>query len=131
MRDQAKGSILHRVRDRLAGLWRRDLQPWWRDYQWVLLALAWLVALYLGYVGFSRYTSARGEPASWLDLLYITLQLASLESGAVSPPIPLQLQIARWLLPALTLYTAARAIAGLFHEQLQLALSWPKSVIRA
>nr|NIN95714.1 hypothetical protein [Anaerolineae bacterium]NIQ79150.1 hypothetical protein [Anaerolineae bacterium] len=31
---------------------------------------------------------------------------------------------ARWLLPALTLYTAARAIAGLFQEQIQLVRLW-------
>jgi hypothetical protein len=124
MKDGTKGSIWHGGRVRLEGLWQRALKPWWRDYQWILLALAWVVAIYLGYVGFARYTSTRGRPASWLDLLYFTLQLASLESGAVSPPIPLALQIARWLLPALTLYTAARALAGLFHEQLQLVRLW-------
>jgi hypothetical protein len=111
-------------RDRLARLWERGLVPRWREYQWVFLGLAWLVALYLGYVGFAQYSSAKGEPVFWLDLLYRTMQLISLESGAVSPPIPIQLQIARWLLPALTLYTAARALAGLFTEQVQLARLW-------
>ncbi|MFO7696079.1 MAG: NAD-binding protein [Anaerolineae bacterium] len=124
MKDRPGSSSLTRRGSSLTALWRRHLAPWWHDVQWVLLAVAWAVGLVLGYVGFARYYGARGEPVSGLDLLYVTLQLTSLESGAVSPPLPAQLQVARWLLPALTLYTVLRAIAGLLQEQLRLARLW-------
>lgn len=124
MRDRWRRQNPSRLSALLPELWRRDLQPWVRDAQWILLALAWVLGLALGLDGFTRYYAARGEPASWPDLLYVTLQLTSLESGAVSPPLPVQLEVARWLLPALTLYTALRALAGLLKEQLRLARLW-------
>jgi hypothetical protein len=100
-------SWLHRV-------WRV-----WRDGPWYVVGAVWLLALYLGYVGFAKYFAALGEVRSALDLFYLTLQLFPLQSGAVAPPLNWELQVARLLGPAIAAYTAVRALATLFYEQLQ------------
>jgi hypothetical protein len=50
------------------------------------------------------------------------LQLATLESGAVSGPIGWELEVARLLMPAVAAYTAVLTIATLFRQQLQLLM---------
>lgn len=116
--------IRRKRRNRLRVLWRRRVQRWWQDYQWSLVGGVWLVALYLGYIGFAKHATAMRESSSPLDLLYLTLQLISMSSGAVSGPISWELEVARLLIPALTVYTAARAFAALFRQQVQLARLW-------
>jgi predicted Fe-Mo cluster-binding NifX family protein len=104
--------------------WRQNLRNWWQDMKWpVLIALAFF-ALALGYVGFARYAASQGESASPLDLLYQTLQLISMNSGLVPGPINWQLQVARFLIPALTVYTALTALALIFSEQMQVFKLW-------
>ena len=104
--------------------WRHNLRNWWQDMKWpVLIALA-LFSLALGYIGFARYAAARGESPSPLDLLYQTLQLVSMNSGLVPGPINWQLQVARFLIPALTVYTALSALALIFSEQMQAFKLW-------
>ncbi len=80
----------------------------------------WVVALTLGYVGFKNHFSAIGEPSSPWDNFYLTLQLFTLQSGWVAGLIGWEFQVARFLAPALTVYTAAQALAIIFHERLQL-----------
>lgn len=80
----------------------------------------WLAVLCLGYVGFAKHFEALGQWRSFLDLLYLTLQLFPLQSGAVPPPISWELEIARLLAPAVAAYTAVQALAVVFYEQVQL-----------
>ena len=104
--------------------WHQNLRHWWQDMKWpVLIALA-VFALALGYVGFARYAASRGETPSPLDLLYQTMQLISMNSGLVPGPINWQLQVARFLIPALTVYTALTALALIFSEQMQVFKLW-------
>ncbi|RPI81226.1 MAG: hypothetical protein EHM41_21060, partial [Chloroflexi bacterium] len=107
-----------------APFWKLKFDIWWRDYQWVILGAVWLLALYAGFTGFTSYALSSGEAFSGLDILYRTIQLVTLESGALTPPISPALQLARWLLPALTLYTAVKAIYSIFHEQIQRTRLW-------
>lgn len=95
------------------------LRQFWREYRWPLLLGLEAILFVLGYVGFARYASALGESRSSLDLLYLTLQLVTLESGAVSGPVSWQLEVARLLLPAVTAYTALAAFAVVFRRQIQ------------
>ena len=37
------------------------LRQFWSEYRWILLGLAWLVGLALGYLGFSIYAIENGE----------------------------------------------------------------------
>jgi hypothetical protein len=73
-------------------------------------------------LGFSEYAEATNQPLSASDILYLTLQLATLESGAVSGPIGWKLEVARLLMPAVAAYTAVLTITTLFRQQLQLLM---------
>jgi hypothetical protein len=100
------------------------LRQIWRDYQWPLLLVLLAVSLLLGYVGFAKCAAATGVALSPPDILYLTLQLATLESGAVSGPVGWELEVARWLVPTVTAYTAILAAAVLFRKQLQMVKLW-------
>lgn len=92
----------------------------WNDYQWFLIGGVWLIALYLGYIGFARQATMHNESSTPLDWFYLTLQLIPLNSGAVPAPISWELQVARLLLPALTALAAVKALATIFGEQVQM-----------
>ena len=74
----------------------------------------------LGMVGFQRYFASLGRPFSLWDLVYLSLQLFTLESGSVTGDLPWQLQVARLLAPGVLVYTAAKALLEIFRDQLQL-----------
>lgn len=59
-----------------------------------------------------------------MDLIYRNLQLVIFESVAVTSPVPWELEIARFALPALAAYTAIQALAILFREQTQVLRLW-------
>jgi voltage-gated potassium channel Kch len=103
---------------------RTKLRRFWRDYQWPILLGLELLLLFCGYRGFQAYSIARGESPTTLDILYVTLQLIAMESGALTGPLNWQLEVARLLLPAVTAYTAAAAFAVLFREQVQRISLW-------
>jgi hypothetical protein len=98
----------------------KKLRRWYEGFKWPLIAGMWIVAFLLGYIGFATYFTAAGEGRTPWDIFYLTLQLFVLESGGVPGEIGWQLQIARLLAPALTVYTAAQALALIFQEQLQI-----------
>jgi len=99
---------------------RKKLRRWLGDHKWLLVGALGVVASALGYVGFSKYFLAIGEPRSSWNALYLSLQLFVLESGSVSGPVTWELQVARFLAPAVTAYTAIQALATVFHEQLKM-----------
>lgn len=87
--------------------------------KWPVLISLGTISFVLGYLGFANYAAVRGENPSFLDLVYQTLQLISMSSGLVPGPINWQLQLARFLIPTLTVYTALSAMALIFSEQMQ------------
>lgn len=104
----------------------------WQQHSWLTLGLLWAVALYLAYVGFLRYAALTGLPYTPFDLVYLTIQLIGMNSGNVEPPVPWQLEVARFLLPLLTAWTAARALAVIFHDRWQQFLmrtTWRNHVV--
>ncbi|MGW8225112.1 MAG: NAD-binding protein, partial [Anaerolineales bacterium] len=104
--------------------WHPNLRHWWQDMKWpIIIALA-IFSFVLGYIGFASYAAAKGENPSFLDLVYQTLQLVSMNSGLVPGPINWQLQVARFLIPALTVFTALSALALIFSEQMQVIKLW-------
>ncbi|MFC1875220.1 NAD-binding protein [Chloroflexota bacterium] len=98
---------------------RKRLRRLLRDYKWPLIGFIWLVAIALGYIGFSKYFLASGVTSSPGKTFYHTLQLFTLESGWVSP-VGWELQLARFLAPAVAGYTALQALAIILREQFQL-----------
>jgi hypothetical protein len=120
MANSAKPSIWAKLRNHLRRFWRQSILRWWHDYQWPVIGSIWLIALALGYIGFTKYFTALGEKRSPWDNLYLALQLFILESGSVSVPVSWELEVARLLAPATAAYTAIQALTLLFYEQLQL-----------
>jgi hypothetical protein len=90
-----------------------------RELEIPIVVVLVLVTVGLGYLGFRENSVARGHPPGMLGLLYLTIQLFVLESGAVSPPVPWTLELARFAAPAIAVYAALKALAYLFSEQLQ------------
>ena len=120
MTNSTENSIWSKWSHRLRTFWRGRVRERWRDYRWFVIGALWLVALLLGYIGFARHAAAAGQPRSATDLLYLTLQLFTLESGAVSGHKGWELELARLLAPAVAAYTAVQALAEIFYQQLQL-----------
>ncbi len=101
------------------------VMPWrlgrlWHKYRWLAIGSAWLLAGILGFAGFARHFAALGQYRSPGDLLYLTIQLFVLGSGAVEGPVPWELEVARFLAPAVAAYTAVLALALLFYERFQM-----------
>ncbi len=95
-----------------------------KDFLWLLISGLWVIALILGYIGFSKFTDSKGESSPPLDLIYLTLQLITLESGSKVGPLPWELEVARFALPTLAAYTVIQALALLFREQRQRLKLW-------
>jgi hypothetical protein len=103
--------------------WSR-LRQTWSETRWLLLGIFWLVGLILGWAGFAQFSQEHGRDWSAGDLLYRTLQLIILEAGSVDGRVNWMLETARFLLPALTAYTAFQAVMHLFREQTQWLRLW-------
>jgi hypothetical protein len=101
-------------------IFRRPL----KDFLWVLIFFLWIGAFILGYIGQSKVASLQGADLTPLDLIYLDLQLVTLESGSVTGAVPWELEVARYALPALAAYTAIQALALLFREQTQVLRLW-------
>ena len=99
--------------------WYGRLKRWFSRHLWFFTGSLVAISLVLGYIGFKRYFQALGEHRSVWDLLYLDLQLFTLESGAVTGPVNWQLQMARLLSPAIAAFAALKALAMLFRDQLQ------------
>jgi TrkA-N domain len=101
--------------------WMETVLRFFRNYEWSIIAGLWIASLCLGFWGFSLYFEETKQTRSVWDTLYVTLQLYTMESGSVSgEPVHWQLELARLLAPAATLYTALAAFALVFREQLQI-----------
>ncbi len=98
---------------------KTHLRQFWSENRWLLLGLAWLVSLALGFIGFYIYTIEYGEDWTAGDIIYRTFQLVTMNSGAVDGEVNWFLQFARFLLPLLTIYTVFQALMQLFVEQTQ------------
>jgi hypothetical protein len=90
-----------------------------KTFQWLIVITVFVIGLVLGYIGFYKYTNSTGGAYSPADIFYLTIQLTALESGAVSGTVSWELEVARWLLPLVTAYTAVIAVTTLFRKQLQ------------
>lgn len=104
--------------------WQNHIKPWWSDYHWLFLLLLGLGALSLGLVGFIKNGVATGAQRSFLDNVYLTLGLLSMNTGAVDGLVSWELQVARFLVPAVAAYTALLALALVFTEKFQQTRLW-------
>lgn len=86
--------------------------------RWAAIGAIALAAFTLGTLGFIQRFALAGEHFTLLDALYLSLQLFTLESGAVTAPVPAALQVARFLAPATGVLVAVMGAAALLGERL-------------
>lgn len=98
----------------------------WAKFKWGILAVLWAASFLLGYWGFERYAFANQFDQSSTEILYRTLQLISMNSGAVDGVNNWMLEAARFALPGLTAITALEALATIFREQTVWLRLWRK-----
>ena len=103
---------------RALAVWRGRGRRAWEAARWIVIGGLFFTALALGWIGFDLNTRALGQPGSFLDNLYRSLQLFIIHSGAVPPPVPWQLEVARLLAPAVAAGATLSAIVDLLGEQL-------------
>jgi hypothetical protein len=103
---------------------KNQLKTKFTDYRFLILIILGSIALILGYIGFSKNGAALGEGRTFLDNIYLVLGLFTMNSGAVAGPVSLELQVARFLVPALTGYAAFVAFAALFTQQIHMMKLW-------
>ncbi|MBK9103854.1 MAG: NAD-binding protein [Saprospiraceae bacterium] len=72
-----------------------------RKFNWLFPQLV-LFTLVLGTFGFHQHAIMHDNPIDWLSSLYLSLQLFVMNSGGVAGPIPMTLEISRFLAPSLT-----------------------------
>ena len=87
-------------------------------WEWPVVGLVFLAGVVFGCIGFRQYYAAVGGwQRSTLDFIYYTLQLTALEFNAFEQAVPWTLQVARFLLPAVAVYTGFKALLALFARQ--------------
>jgi hypothetical protein len=93
---------------------------WWRDFRWPIIGASGGLAFCLGHVGFATHYALAGDPRSFSDALYLSLQLFTMKSGFIDPPVPWELEVARLLAPASAAFAAIQALAAVFSDHFQL-----------
>jgi hypothetical protein len=88
-------------------------------FRWWALAVLWLVVLVIGITGFVEQGSADGIDRTFLDNLYLTLQLATLNYDGSSGPMNWQVQLARFVVPILAASTVLQSASVVFRRELR------------
>lgn len=90
---------------------------------WLILGTLIVAVLLLGTSGFYHQLSSRQQKPTLSEVLYLTLQLFTLESGANIPGVvEWRLEAARFLGAFVMVAAAARALAAFFHERFYVLL---------
>jgi hypothetical protein len=111
-------------RQRRGTAWSRILRFVSR-WQWLALAALWLLGLGLGIVGFEQWGTLHSQDYQTTDLVYRTVHLISFGSADVDPKVPWQLDVARFLVPAVSGVAAIRAVMVMLQDRTrQLSLSF-------
>ncbi len=83
-----------------------------------------VLAAGLGFAGFQEHVRATGQQQSQWDVIYLTVQLFLMESGAVDGVVNWKLQVARFLAPITTIYAVIQTVVALFAVQTQRVWLW-------
>jgi voltage-gated potassium channel Kch len=89
------------------------------DARPLLLFIFGLLSLTLGFIGLQKYYVITGEQKSIATAFYNALWLFVIEPGNLPKPIPWELEIARWLSPAVAMYALLLGFVSLFRDQVR------------
>lgn len=82
-----------------------------RNFEWWIVGLLGLTSFFLAIKGFQIIFSEAGVHRNLLDLAFQSVKIFGMEFvDDFQSPLPWQLEVSRWLSPAVVLYTAAKAI---------------------
>lgn len=114
----------HRWSFRSAGRWFVSMLA---QYQWWILGVATVAAFVLGYIGASELLTETLPPnvhKNFSDAAYMSLKDFVLENDE-KPPLPWQLEVARYLAPAVAGWATISALGLLFRDRVQqLKIPW-------
>jgi len=93
-----------------------------RDLEWWIVVLLGLIAFVLAFRGFNLLFIETETYRSVPDLVYQSIKIFGMDfPDEYSSPLPWQLETARWLAPALVVYTAIKAILYLIRREIKSA----------
>jgi hypothetical protein len=87
--------------------------------RWLFLAILWTALLILGIGGYIQQSKDAGLNRRFLDELYLTVQLATLQFGGGSTDLNWRLQVARFVAPMMAAGTVLQTASVVFSEQFQ------------
>lgn len=92
-----------------------------RDWRWWVVGLSAVLALGLGYFGIADYLKHQPDqpPRTPGDILYLTFRLFTLDGDWITGDKNWAVMTAKFLAPAVALYTAALAALAIFRERLK------------
>lgn len=93
-----------------------------RDLEWWVVGIMGVVAFLLAFSGYNIIFNEAGTEKGSLDLVYYSIKTFGMDiiDGCPSP-LPWQLETARWLAPAVLIYTAIKAILYLVRREIKSA----------
>ena len=94
-----------------------------RNIEWWILGLLGVLAFVLSFSGYTVLFSEIGIERNYLDILFLSIKVFTMDIvDGYTSPLPWQLEISRWLSPALFLFVAAKAILYLIRREFKFAL---------
>ncbi len=90
----------------------------WSQINFPLLLIVSAVSLGLGIIGNYKYITLHSIDKNFGSVLYDSISLFKFSGGPDLRPIPIELEISRWLSPAISMYAVFWAAAKLLKEQL-------------
>lgn len=102
--------------------YNKKIKEFWTTYQWVIIALLWVLTFVTGYIGYQKYLAipavkVNEGPDTPFNILYHILQLFVLQASFPAD-IDFNLQIARFLAPALVAIAGLQALFFVFNSQI-------------
>lgn len=96
------------------------LRSFLSENKWMLIGIAWIITYVLGAIGIYKQFRYTGEDRSFWDPFYRSFQLFLFDDSMVVAGVvrSWELEIARFLAPAVVAYAAFTALIALFHDQI-------------
>lgn len=91
-----------------------------KDLEWWIVGILGLTAFILAIIGFNTLFLNAGVDRNFLDLAFHAMKMFGMEfADDYKSPLPISLEIARWLGPGVLLYAATKAIIFFIKKELK------------
>jgi len=97
----------------------KNIQKFFKKYEWYIVSSLAILAGFLGFIGFRQHFNLHETNASLFDTIYVTIQLYAMGSGYVDSPVPILLNIARFLAPFSLALAAIMAVIWFARDQIK------------